>query len=113
MLAVVMGANSALSFLLELAVLVAAGYWGFTRKTGSAGRFVAGIGASGALAVLWFLFGAPGGAHAAHGAGRVLLEALWFGSGALALAASGRRRPAFAFVCLYLLNTGLRLVWHR
>ncbi|PPS83708.1 DUF2568 domain-containing protein [Streptomyces sp. MH60] len=50
----------------------------------------------------WAPFGAPRARYPARGGGRVVLEVLWFGAGAAALAASGRPVLAavFAGVCL-------------
>jgi hypothetical protein len=113
MLTFVQGANAALSFLLEIAVLVAACFWGFTHTGSIFLRVAAGLGAPVALAVVWFFFGAPGATFALSGAGRVVLEVLWFGAGAVFLVAAGKRRLAAVFVGLYLVNTVLRIIWHQ
>jgi hypothetical protein len=113
MLEAIKGVNSALSFFLELAVLVAVCYWGFKLKANMAVKVVAGIGALVVFAVVWFLFGAPDATYEAHGAGRVVLEVLWFGGGAAALAASGRRNLSVIFVVLYVINAVLRIIWNQ
>jgi uncharacterized protein DUF2568 len=109
MLKVIWNANLALAFLLELAVLAAAGYWGFTRDTGVPARFVLGLGVPVALIVVWYFLGAPGATYAVHGVGRVVLEVLWFGSAVVFLALAGHQGWAAVFLGLYLLNTVLRL----
>ena len=69
-----------------------------------------GVGGPVLLAVVWALFGAPRAARPARGPVRVLLEVLWFGCGAAALAAAGRTAWAAAFAALYVLNAALRTV---
>src|ERR1700688_1380402 len=105
--------NLLVMFLLEFAVYVAAALWGFTSSDRWLLGLLLGIGAPGALMVTWALFGAPRAQYAVHGGGRVLLEVLWFGSGAAALAASGKHGWAAAFAGIYLVNVALRLLWNQ
>ena len=58
-LTVIKNANLALSFLLELCVLVALGYWGFQTGQGTIAKIGLGIGAPMVAVVVWALFGAP------------------------------------------------------
>ena len=51
--------NLALRFLLEIATLVAIGYWGFDQQSGI-WRFVIGIGGPVIAAALWGTFAVPG-----------------------------------------------------
>ncbi|MGN9781785.1 YrdB family protein [Nonomuraea sp. ZG12] len=116
MLTLAKGANLALMFLLELGVLVSAGYWGFTVSPTWAVKLLAGIGAPALFIALWALFGAGGGENAvlpAMGAARVVLEIVWFGGGALALYAAGAVTPAAVFAALFILNAVLRIVWKQ
>ncbi|MFI6054133.1 YrdB family protein [Streptomyces violascens] len=92
--------NLLLIFLLELAVLVAAGYWGFNRDAGRPLRILLGIGSPVVLAVLWSLLGAPDAKFKTRGAVRVLFELAWFGSGAAALAVAGRTGAALVFAAV-------------
>jgi hypothetical protein len=94
-----------LGLLLELAVYAAVAYYGWTRH-----HWAAGIALIVLFAAVWGTFGAPGATIALHGPARALLEILWFGGGAAALALAGRRRWAVAFVLLYLLSVVLQLV---
>ncbi len=105
--------NPLLMFLLELSVYAAACLWGFSVPHGWPVRLALGIGAPVALGVMWALFGAPRAPRPAHGAGRVVLEVLWFGSGAAALAAAGRTGWAAAFAALYVVNAVLRQAWDQ
>jgi hypothetical protein len=111
MLASLRSLNLLLMFVLELAVYAAACRWGFTTVGGWPGRVALGLGAPVVLAVVWALFGAPRAARPARGAGRVLLEVLWFGCGAAALAAAGWTGWAAAFAALFVLNAALRVAW--
>jgi hypothetical protein len=116
MLAAAKYANMALMFLLELGVLVSAGYWGFTLDRHWALRLVAGIGAPALFVLAWALFGAGGGANAIvplTGWARVVLEIVWFGGGALALYGAGAALPAGVFAALFVLNAVLRIVWKQ
>ncbi|MFF5175338.1 YrdB family protein [Micromonospora sp. NPDC000089] len=53
------GALLTLAFLLELAMLAAAGWWGFTLDAGFAVRLLAGLGAPSLIAVVWGVFCSP------------------------------------------------------
>jgi hypothetical protein len=107
---VLAGVSATLAFLLELAVYLAAGYWGWTRRALALPlRIVLAVGAVALLIVVWALFGAPSAAHPVHGAGRAALELGWFGAGAAALFAAGRRRLAFGFTAAWVVSTVLEL----
>ncbi|WP_327102507.1 YrdB family protein [Nonomuraea glycinis] len=116
MLALVKGANLALMFLLELGVLPATGYWGFTASPHWGVKLLAGIGVPALFIAAWALLGAGGGANAvfpATGAARAVLEIVWFGGGALALYAAGAVTPAAVFAVLFILNAVFRIVWKQ
>ncbi|OMI87499.1 hypothetical protein BSZ07_25075 [Streptomyces sp. M1013] len=105
--------NLLVMFLLELAVYASVVLWGFTSSDKWLVKIALGIGAPVALMTAWALLGSPRAPYAVHGGGRVLLEALWFGAGAAALAASGRQTWAATFVGIYLVNAALRLLWNQ
>ncbi len=113
MLPVAKNANLLLAFLLELAVYVSVGFWGFTASPNLAVKLLAGLGAPLVLAVVWGVFASPRASVPLHGLARAGLETLWFGSGAAALAAAGRVGPAVLFGAVYLANAGLLRVWHQ
>lgn len=48
-----------------------------------------------------------------HGGVRLAFEIVWFGLGAVALAAAGRTVPAIVFAVLYVVNAILVRVWHQ
>ncbi|MEO6891644.1 MAG: YrdB family protein, partial [Ktedonobacteraceae bacterium] len=58
-LTILKNVNLTLSFLLELCVLVALGYWGFQIGQGTITKIGLGIGAPVLAVVVWALFGAP------------------------------------------------------
>ncbi|HLO35925.1 MAG TPA: YrdB family protein [Candidatus Deferrimicrobium sp.] len=99
----VANANLALRFLLELAGIVALGWWGVHLADGAAG-IVLGIGAAVLLIVVWGLVVAPRARYPQSPrfrlvAGTVLLEAT-----ALALAAGGATPAAVALGVAVLVN---------
>ncbi|MCK2219962.1 YrdB family protein [Actinomadura sp. ATCC 31491] len=109
-------ANMALMFFLELGVLAAVGYWGFTLSANWGVKLLAGLGGPALFALVWALFAAGGGANATFpltGLARAALEIAWFGGGALALYAAGAITPAVVLAGLFILNAVLRLVWKQ
>ncbi|MCC5575951.1 YrdB family protein [Microtetraspora sp. AC03309] len=114
MLTVAKGANLALMFFLELGVLIAVGYWGFTLGAPLGLRILVGLGAPAVFATLWGLFAAANGARfPLHGLARAAFEIAWFGGGAVALVASGVATGGAVFAVLYAVNAVLRLVWDQ
>jgi hypothetical protein len=107
---VLAGGSATLAFLLEMAVYVSAGYWGYTRRPLALPlRLALSVGAVALLVVVWSLFGAPSAVHPVHGAGRAVLELGWFGAGAAALLGVGRRRLAVWFTAAWVVSTVLEL----
>jgi hypothetical protein len=114
MLTVAKGTNLAVMFLLELGVLAAVGFWGFTLDSGVLVRLPAGIGGPALFVAVWAIFGAANGARIPlKGLSRAALEVLWFGGAAVALAASGHPVMGSAFAVVYVVNAVLRLAWHQ
>ncbi|NEB08622.1 YrdB family protein [Streptomyces coelicoflavus] len=105
--------NLLLMFLLELAVYVAVVLWGIAVGDRWPVEAALGAGAPAVMMTAWALFGSPRAAHPARGAWRIVLEVLWFGAGAAALAASGRPRWAVAFAGVCLVNAALRRLWRQ
>ncbi|CAM5647036.1 MULTISPECIES: YrdB family protein [Streptomyces] len=105
--------NMLVMFLLELSVYAASIMWALSTTDKLWLKTLLAIGAPAALIAVWALFGSPKATYPVYGGGRVLLEALWFGSGAAALAASGRQGWAAAFAGIFLVNAGLRFLWNQ
>ncbi|MEV4295765.1 YrdB family protein [Microbispora rosea] len=111
MLIVAKGTISAVVFFLELGVLVALAYWGFTREGNVLMKILLGLGGPAVFATLWGLFMAGGKApHQLHGIARAAFEVVWFGAGAAALAASGLVTAGVVFAVVYVVDGVLRLL---
>ena len=106
-------ANLALTFLLELGVVVALGCWGFHTGQGTASRFALGLGAPVVAIALWGLFGAPRGRWHLRGIWRALLQIVFFGSAALALAIAVNIGLGIAWALVCIANIALNHVWKQ
>lgn len=107
-------ANATLAFLLELGVLVFVGIWAYhIAGRGVAAKLIAAAATVAGFALLWGLFGAPGAAVALPTAGLIAFQAAWFGLGALAFAATGRKLLAGVFFAVYLVSLTLAQIWHQ
>ena len=105
--------NLALMFLLELCMLAALGYWGFTLDQGLAIRVGAGLGAPLLAAVAWGLWMAPKASHPLPEPWHLLLELLIFGLAIAALYAASQPGLALTFGIVYAINVVLRYAWGR
>ena len=95
-----------LSELAALAALAALAHWGWSAATTTAPRVLLAVAAPLVAAVLWALFAAPQGrVHVAALA--VLVKVAVFGSGVLALIATGHPRLAAVLAAAALLSSGL------
>ncbi|MFC9327400.1 YrdB family protein [Kitasatospora sp. NPDC057015] len=103
--------NLGLAFLLELVVYVSVGGWGFTARPRLSARLLLGLGGPLLLIVLWALFGAPTATYMLSDWPRIGFEVLWYGAGAVALAAWWRKAPAAVFATLVVLSGVLARVW--
>jgi hypothetical protein len=93
-------ANLVLRFVLELAALAAAGYWGSTHGSGG-WRWAWAIGLPLVMAAVWGTFRVNGDPKeapvAVPGIVRLALELAFFGGAVTLLAAAGQSRPAVIF----------------
>jgi len=105
--------NLALAFLLELCMLAALGYWGFTLDQGLAIRVGAGLGLPVLAAVVWGLWMAPRAPKRLQEPLHLIVELLIFGLAIAALYTAGRPQLALAFGVIYAVNVVLRYVWER
>jgi hypothetical protein len=106
-------ANLALAFFLELAALVALGYWGFQTGRDLPTALVLGLGAPLAMAVVWGLFLAPRAARRLRGPWLVGVHLVIFGLAAAGLAAAGQPAWAGALIGAVLINEVLLTVWRQ
>jgi hypothetical protein len=112
--------NLALRFLLEMAALVAIGYWGFSQHTGIC-RFLLGIGLPVIAAAAWANFAVPGDRSrsgrapvSVPGAVRLILELSLFGLAAWALYAAGSSLAALILAGVTVVHYALsydRVAW--
>ncbi len=99
--------NLLLRFLLELGILAALAYWGWTQHEGLLQVLLA-VGLPLIAAALWGTFRVPGDPKeapvAVPGWLRLLLEAALFGAGVVALAAANQTQAAVVFGVVVLLH---------
>ncbi len=112
-MAVLKSLNLALSFLLELAMLVAFGYWGFNTGSSTVVHWILGLGVPIVAIVIWSIFNAPLSKRRLPRTPRTLLEAVMFSLGALALAVAGQTTWAAIFVVFIVINQILIFVWQQ
>ena len=112
-MAVLKTINLALAFLLELCMLAALGYWGFTLDQGLAMRAGAGLGLPILAAVIWGMWMAPRAPNRLPEPWHLIAELIMFGLAIAALYAAGRPRLALAFGLIYAINVALRYVWRQ
>lgn len=112
-MAVVLALNLGIRFLLELCILGAVGYWGFTTHATWLAKVGWGIGAPLFIAVLWGVFGAPKAIVPLQGVALLLFELIIFGAAPVALVAAHQPTLAAAFVVVYMLNKIFLFVWQQ
>jgi hypothetical protein len=112
-MAILKSINLALTFLLELCMLAALGYWGFMLDQGLALRLAAGLGAPLLAAVIWGMWMAPRAPNRLREPLHLVVELILFGLAIAALYASGRSGLALAFGLVYAVNVVVRYVWHQ
>ena len=106
-------ANLALSFFLELCMVLAYGYWGFKAGNGLMMQLLLGIGIPLAVIVIWGIFLAPASKQRLQGVPHWMLEIILFVAAIVALFVAGQPTWAMIFAVLYSINVALRLVWRQ
>ena len=104
-------ANLALRLLVELAALVAVGYWGFHTGGNVAAKLGLGVGAIVLFAVVWGVLMAPRSSRRAREPWYTLLEIVIFGLATAALAVAGQPILALVFGAVAAINAVLCKVW--
>lgn len=107
------GANLALTFLLELCVLGALAYWGWTAGTNITDKLGFGVGAPAVAIVVWTIFGAPRARRRLKGAAYWALRVAFDAAGALALYAAGLHLTALVFAVVAAVNCALGILWKQ
>jgi hypothetical protein len=103
--------NLGVAFLLELGMLAAFAYWGFTTGTNLPVRLVLGIGVPLLAILIWGRFMAPQSKARLTGSSYLMLKIILFGAAAIALAVAGQTTLALIFVVVSVINQILLLVW--
>jgi hypothetical protein len=109
----VKAANDAVRFVVELAALIAIGYWGFHDHSSWLAKLVLGLGAPLLIAVVWSVWMAPQSSRRAGEGTRAVLEVLIFGAATAALAASTGVVLAIIFAAVAAANAVLDHVLAR
>jgi hypothetical protein len=105
--------NLTIAFILELAILLAVGYAALTLPLPLALQVIAALAAAILMAGLWGLLVSPRASMPLHGAANAAFQIAWFGTGAVALATTGRVTLAATLAAVYILNSvGARSLWN-
>jgi uncharacterized protein DUF2568 len=107
------GVNLGVAFFLELGVLAALGYWGFTTGQTTLFKVILGLGAPAAAILVWAIFGAPKSSTQLQGAAYLALQVIFFGAGALALVVAGQRGLGIAFALIAVVNSTAAAIWRQ
>jgi hypothetical protein len=110
---VLRGANLTLSFLLELGMLAAFGYWGYQAGSSFWVSVLLGVLLPVVAAVIWAVFMAPKARYPLTRPWHVLLALVLFGLATAGLFAAGQTALAITFGALVILNQVLTAVFHQ
>lgn len=104
-------ANATLAFLLELALLGALAYWGFTADEDPLVRIALGVGAPALVIVIWATLLAPNSRRRLGMPWLLVAKLALFGLGAYALATTGQIGLAVTMAAVAAVNLGLTALW--
>ena len=105
--------NLGITFLLELGMLAAFAYWGFTTGSTLPVQLLLGIGVPLLAILIWGRFMAPKSSTRLTGMAYLVLKSILFGAAALGLVAVGQTTLAVIFVVVSVINQILLLVWKQ
>jgi hypothetical protein len=105
--------NNLVSFLLELAMLGALGYWGFHADGPALLKWGLGIGVPALVIVFWSVFMAPNAAHRLAWPWLPAVTLVLFLASALVLYAANARSAALVLAVVSVANVALVFVWHQ
>ena len=105
--------NLGLSFLLELCLLGAYGYWGFQTHEADGSRWLFGIGTPVIVAIIWAIFFAPKSQRRLKKPLRYMMEFIIFAVGVLALLMAGQVQLGLLFALAIGINMVLMIVWDQ
>lgn len=103
--------NLALRFSLEIAALIALGYWGFRVADNALLGVLLAVAVPGAVVAVWGTLIAPRAPRRLRDPAKLGVEMVVFGAGAAALVATGDQRLALLFAVLVALNLVLMVLF--
>ncbi|CAM3337623.1 MULTISPECIES: YrdB family protein [Paenibacillus] len=103
--------NLGLRFVLEIILLFSLGYWGFHAVQGVWLSIILGLGLPLLTAVIWGMIISPKASIKLPIGGVLLIEAVLFAAGVLALIDSGFRVSAYLFGIAALVNRCIMIRW--
>ena len=103
--------NLVFRFILELVVLVALVIWGFGTSSEPILQLILGLGAPAVAIAVWATFVSPKAPRRLPDPGRLVLEIVVFGAGALALILAGHVLPGVLLALAAALSLGLMIFW--
>jgi Protein of unknown function (DUF2568) len=112
-IAILKATNLGLAFLLELCMLVALGYWGFTVVEPTLLKFLLGLGVPAVAIVVWGWLLAPKSVRRLHQPWLLIAKIIIFGLAAVALYFSGQVIGALVLGGLAAVNLGLGQLWKQ
>ncbi len=111
MIRVLKDINAGIAFLLELAMLIAFGYWGFYGDKSILLKWLLGIGVPLVVAIIWGIFLAPRANHRLNSVGGNLLSLFLFLLAAAALFYTQHPMLAITFALIAVMNRLLIVAW--
>ena len=105
--------NAGLTFFLELAMLIALGYWGFYGDKSVLAKWLLGIGLPLLAAVLWGIFLAPKATHRLGSTSGNLLSLILFLLAATTLFFTPHIALAIIFALTAIANRALIIIWKQ
>ena len=107
------GINAGLAFFLELAMLAAFGYWGFSGDKSVSLKWMLGSGLPLLTAVVWGMFLAPRAVYRLNSISGNLLSLILFLLAATALFYTQHPVLAIAFASTAIVNRALIVIWRQ
>lgn len=103
--------NLAITFFLELAMLIALGYWGWHTGDTLLMKITLAISTPSGAAIIWGAFMAPKSKWRLKGIAYLIVKALLFAWAAICLYAAGQPTLAIIFIVIAVINQILLFVW--
>lgn len=105
--------NLSIRFILEIAVLIIFGYWGFHVSQSTVINILLGIGAPLLAAVIWGMFGAPKAPYTLSGLSFFMLEIVMFGLPVIILFFLNKSTLGFVYGLVVAINLAFMKIWDQ